>query len=467
MDSSESLQNPHVVIVPALGMGHLMPLLELSKRLASLHAISITLITVNCNLSPRQLPVAQNYFQHHSLPIHFIDLPEVQISPEKMKPVTLKTKVTQKSATFLENVLKNLLISSRISAFVTDMFNTAFLDVAAHCGIPSYIFSPSPATFLRLMFHFSDFDLQAEISDPVEIPGLPPMHLSELPSSLSDRSDPCYALFLYNCSNLRKAQGFIINTFRELDRPALETLEAAIKMPAVYPIGPVISQGVVNGENPPSDCLKWLDQQPDFSVIFISFGSEAILPPAQITELALGLEASGLRFMWVLRGGVLPQGFESHNAGRGFVVTGWAPQVSILSHSSTAAFVSHCGWNSSLESILFGVPIVAWPVQAEQKMNRLFLVKQLRVAIQVKMEEDGFVPREEVERAVREVMEAEEVRRKMKELQEGANSALRPQGSSHSSLLELLSQWKGGSSLLPCGQETGEDFEPSHTGVKL
>lgn len=451
MDYSVSEQNPHVVIVPALGMGHLLPVLEFSKRLVSFHAISVTLITLNCNLCPRQLSYAQNYLQQHSLPIHVIELPEAQIYPEKMKQVTLKTRVAKKSAALLETVLNNLLNSSSICAFVTDLFNTAFLDVAAHCGIPSYIFSPSPAVFLSLMFHVPELDSRGHILDPVEIPGLPPMHPTELPGSLSDRADPCYACFLYNCSNLRKAQGLIINTFRDLERPALEALETGVNMPAVYPIGPVISQGVVNGENPPSGCLEWLDRQPARSVIFVSFGSEAVLAPAQVTELALGLEASGLRFLWVLREGRLPQGFESRNAERGLVVTDWAPQVSVLSHPSTGAFVCHCGWNSSLESVWCGVPIVAWPIQAEQKMIRLLLVKQVGVAIQMKMEEDGFVPREEVERAVREVMEAKDVRRKMKELQDGADSALRPQGSSHSSLLTLVSLWKNGSSPLPCG----------------
>lgn len=123
-------------------------------------------------------------------------------------------------------------------------------------------------------------------------------------------------------------------------------------------------------------CLQWLDKQPDASVVFVSFGSVAVLSIPQIHEIALGLEASGQRFLLALRvppnpdnQPLLPELFEERTQERGVVLWGWAPQLWILSHPSLAGFVSHCGWNSSLESICRGVPLLTWPIQAEQAMN--------------------------------------------------------------------------------------------------
>ena len=146
---------------------------------------------------------------------------------------------------------------------------------------------------------------------------------------------------------------------------------------------------------------------------------------AHVTELTVGLEASGHRFLWVLRSPsssflsveetelsqLLPEGFESRTKDRGLVVASWAPQIPVLSHPSTGGFISHCGWNSTLESISHGVPIICWPLFAEQRMNRLLLVNELKAGIAAKMRRDGFVGREEVERAVRQLMEGEQGRR--------------------------------------------------------
>jgi len=123
-------------------------------------------------------------------------------------------------------------------------------------------------------------------------------------------------------------------------------------------------------------CLEWLDTQPDSSVVYVSFGSVAVLSVVQIQELVLGLEESGERFLLVLRPPhnpdnlpLLSEGFEERMKGRGFVHIGWAPQLYVLSHRALGGFLTHCGWNSTLESICRGVPMLTWPIQAEQAMN--------------------------------------------------------------------------------------------------
>ncbi|KAK9057722.1 hypothetical protein SSX86_022558 [Deinandra increscens subsp. villosa] len=125
--------------------------------------------------------------------------------------------------------------------------------------------------------------------------------------------------------------------------------------------------------------LEWLDKQAQDSVIYVAFGSTTSFSDEQIQELAIGLENSGQKFIWVLRdadkGDIfkgegrnieLPKGFEERLGGKGLVVREWAPQLELLAHIATGGFMSHCGWNSSIESISMGVPIAAWPMHSEQ-----------------------------------------------------------------------------------------------------
>nr|GEW87257.1 UDP-glycosyltransferase 88B1-like [Tanacetum cinerariifolium] len=180
----------------------------------------------------------------------------------------------------------------------------------------------------------------------------------------------------------------------------------------------------------------------------------------QLKEIAIGLERSGERFLWVVRdppsdddnksnsGGkelslesILPQGFLYRTKDKGLVVKNWAPQLAILNHDSVGGFVCHCGWNSTLEAMTAGVPIVAWPLYAEQKMNRVFLVQELKVALALKMSLDGFVTAEAVEEMVRELMEGVEgkmVRKRVLDIKVKAKSAMEDGGSSRVDFLTLI-----------------------------
>lgn len=231
----------------------------------------------------------------------------------------------------------------------------------------------------------------------------------------------------------------------------------------MYPIGPLIQTGSSDGADP-SECLKWLDNQPSGSVLFISFGSGGTLSYDQLIELALGLEMSRQKFLWVARApnvssnaaffsvqsqndplSFLPKGFLNRTKGQGIVVSSWAPQTKILAHGSTGGFLSHCGWNSTLESVVHGVPLIAWPLYAEQKMNAIMLADGLKVALRPKVNENGIVDRDEIGKVVKSLMEGEEgkkVRSRMEELKDAATKVLREDGSSTKSLSELVKKWK-------------------------
>ncbi|CAN0920269.1 UDP-glucosyltransferase 29 [Linum grandiflorum] len=180
--------------------------------------------------------------------------------------------------------------------------------------------------------------------------------------------------------------------------------------------------------------LKWLDAKQTSSTVFVSFGSEFFLTPDQIHEIAHGLELSGANFVWVMRFPLgdqkrpnsvteaLPLGFLDRVGEKGLVVQGWAPQQAILAHDSVGGFVSHCGWSSVMESMWYGVPIVAMPMQLDQPLNAR-LLEEIGVGVEVKREgRSGKVDRKEVGKVIREVVMVEKkenvVRRKAKEMSE-------------------------------------------------
>lgn len=298
----------------------------------------------------------------------------------------------------------------------------------------------------------------------MKIPGSIPVHGKDLLDPVQDKKDEAYKWLLHHAKRYSLAEGVMANSFMDLEPGPLKfLLEAKPGMPPVYPIGPLIKMdpGVENG----SECLTWLDDQPLGSVLFVSFGSGGTLSHDQLNELALGLEMSEQRFIWVVRSpnekiananffsvqsqndpfSFLPKGFVERTRGKGFVVSSWAPQAKILSHKSTGGFLTHCGWNSTLESVVNGVPLIAWPLYAEQKMNALMLADDVKVALKVKLSDKGLVEREKITYMVKSLMEGEEgkkLRHRMKTLKEAAAAVLSENGSSTKSLSELALKWK-------------------------
>lgn len=259
----------------------------------------------------------------------------------------------------------------------------------------------------------------------------------------------------------------MVNTFMGLEARAIKALhDHSHGRPPIYPIGPIVRTGSTNPIDG-HECKTWLDNQPSGSVLFVSFGSGGTLSHDQILELAMGLAMSGHRFILVVRypnndsadagyltdnGHVdphvfLPKGFMEMEGTKeqGLVVSTWAPQIQVLRHGSTGGFLSHCGWNSALESVVHGIPLMAWPLHAEQKMNALMLVEDLRVAMRPKANEHGIVGQDEVASVIKGLMEGEEgekLRSNMKHLKDAAANVLREDGSSTRALSELVFKWK-------------------------
>ncbi|KAL9397003.1 hypothetical protein Peur_011256 [Populus x canadensis] len=456
----------HVAILPSPGMGHLIPLVELAKRLVHQHNFSITfVIPTDGSTSKAQRSVLG------SLPsaIHSVFLPPVNLSdlPEDVKIETTISLTVARSLPSLRDVFRSLVDGgARVVALVVDLFGTDAFDVAREFNVSPYIFFPSTAMALSLFFYLPKLDEMVsceyrEMQEPVKIPGCLPIHGGELLDPTQDRKNDAYKWLLYHTKRYRMAEGVMVNSFMDLEKGALKALqEVEPGKPTVYPVGPLVNMDSSAGVEG-SECLRWLDDQPHGSVLFVSFGSGGTLSLDQITELALGLEMSGQRFLWVVRSpndevsnatffsvdshkdpfDFLPKGFSDRTKGRGLAVPSWAPQPQVLSHGSTGGFLTHCGWNSTLESVVNGVPLIVWPLYAEQKMNAWMLTKDIKVALRPKASENGLIGREEIANAVRGLMEGEEgkrVRNRMKDLKEAAARVLSEDGS----LSEVAHKWK-------------------------
>uniref|UniRef100_A0A0C9S6H7 TSA: Wollemia nobilis Ref_Wollemi_Transcript_14841_1648 transcribed RNA sequence n=1 Tax=Wollemia nobilis TaxID=56998 RepID=A0A0C9S6H7_9CONI len=193
-------------------------------------------------------------------------------------------------------------------------------------------------------------------------------------------------------------------------------------------------------------CLHWLDEQPPRCVLYVSFGSIAVKSQQQMHELALGLEACGYPFLWVLRSDIaqgrsmdLPEGFMERTKGRALIVS-WTPQLKVLSHHSVGGFLTHSGWNSTLEAICTGVPIIGWPCFFDQFINCRFARDVWKIGLDfdgVDADESKLVTKEEVENTVRNLMDGslgKELRQNVLKLKEAAAVAVKPGGSSYVNL---------------------------------
>lgn len=232
-----------------------------------------------------------------------------------------------------------------------------------------------------------------------------------------------------------RGNGYISNSCRSIEATFLDLLESdkellgGKKIWAVGPLNPVTLELVNNRQE--DKCLEWLDQQEVNSVLYISFGTTITLKDEEIKQLALGLEQSGIKFIWVLRAAddqedvkraqLLPNGFEERVKGMGMVVRDWAPQMKILGHSSTGGFLSHCGWNSCMESISMGVPMAIWAMKSDQPRNAVLITQVLKVGFVVREWEkrEELVSSSRISEVVKILMKSEEgneVRKRTEEL---------------------------------------------------
>lgn len=193
-------------------------------------------------------------------------------------------------------------------------------------------------------------------------------------------------------------------------------------------------------------CLKWLDERETDSVVYVSYGSFATLKEEQMEEVAQGIASSNCNFLWVVRDeedSKLPEDFKSKTSDRGLIIN-WCPQLDVLGHRAVACFMTHCGWNSTLEALTAGVPMIAMPWAIDQTNNAKFVEDVWKAGVRVKVNENGIVGREEIEHCIRQITteteKGKELRRNAMKWKELAKQAVSEGGSTDRNIEEFASK---------------------------
>ncbi|CAK7324835.1 unnamed protein product [Dovyalis caffra] len=473
-----------IVLYPSPGRGHLFSMVELGKLILKHHP-SISVTVMFSTLPTETISLDDPYFatvSNTKPSITFIHLPQVSLPPmTSFSPLDFVAsffELPELNNTNLHQTLLDLSKSSNIKALVIDFFCSAAYEFVSSrlSNIPIYFFFTSGASSLSLFLYMPTLDKNItkslkDLDILIDCHGIPKIPSKEMPLAMSDRSHKVYQYFVDTAKKMIKSAGLIINSFELLEPKALQAIQEGKctpndSVPSIFCVGPLLNSSETKTEH---DCLTWLDSQPSRSVLFLCFGSLGVFNSRQLKEMAIGLEKSGVRFLWVVRTplsdsqtiaiksstsskpcleSLLPEGFLDRTKDRGFIVNSWAPQVAILNHGSVGGFVTHCGWNSILEALCAGVPMIAWPLYAEQKMNRIFLVEEMKVALALReAKDDQFVNAVELEERVIELMNSkkgEAVRERAMQFSEGAMVAKSDRGSSSVAMAKLVDSFQLG-----------------------
>ncbi|QCE09159.1 UDP-glycosyltransferase 92A1 [Vigna unguiculata] len=434
-------EKEEVLLFPFMAQGHIIPFLALALHLEKTQKYHITI--VNTSLNIRKL--------RSSLPPNSsITLSEIPFTPSQHGlppntentdaiPYNLVIRLIQASTTLkpaFTNLLRSILVQNknRKLLVIADIFFGWTAAVAKELGAFHVIFSGCGGYGLACYYSLW-LNLPHRRVDPAQeyftLPDFPEardIHRTQLPNNIAeaDGSDAWSLFQQKNLSGWVDSDGVLFNTVREFDSVGLGYFKRKLNRP-VWAIGPILfagsgSRGKGGGINPKL-CTEWLDAKPFKSVIFVCFGSMNTISASQMMELGKALERCGKSFIWVVRPPIgfdinsefredewLPEGFVERvrESGKGLVVRDWAPQLEILSHSAVSVFLSHCGWNSVLESLSQGVPILGWPMAAEQFFNCKLLEEEVGVCVEVARGKSCEVKCEDIAEKIGLVMEETE-----------------------------------------------------------
>ncbi|CAI0440082.1 unnamed protein product [Linum tenue] len=457
-----------LIMIPIPAIGHLPPVFEFSKRLISqTNRLSVTIVLIRTPFAP-EIESFSDSLAASCDPdrIKFIRVSGPNIPPlESIKsahtffPQFLDSQKDAVREALLADRAKQSgsSVSTVVVGVVADILTTAVVEeVGRELEAPTYLFFPSCGAVLSMLLSFpAEFQPTVAAGDPdgeIFFPGFV-NHVPHrmLPATILDEEG--YAALNEHVGRFREVKGILLNSYEELEAHAVESLVGNSLLPPVFCVGPVLDlkgQGKLGKTSSSIEkIMTWLDDQPESSVVFLCFGTMGRFGGDQVGEIARGLERSGHRFLWALRRppsdyddltNILPEGFSDRTVGNGRVV-GWVPQKAVLAHKAVGGFVSHCGWNSILESLWFGVQVAVWPMYAEQQLNAFQLVVELGLATEIKIsnrmtgDDKDIVSATEVERGIKRLMEegVEERRAKLKKISEIARKTLMDGGSSFTS----------------------------------
>ncbi|PWZ32978.1 UDP-glycosyltransferase 88B1 [Zea mays] len=469
------------VLYPVGGVGHIGPMTQLAKAFLH-HGYDVTMVLIEPPIKSTDSGagfIERVAASNPSITFHILPpTPAPDVASSTKHPFLLILELMRQYNDKLESFLRSI-PRERLHSLVIDLFCTHAIDVATRLGVPVFKFFASGAGTLAIFTQLpallaGRLTGLKELGDkPLQFLGVPPMPASHLATSLLESpEDELCRTSMEILERNAGTHGVLVNTFESLEQQALQALRDPLcvpgqALPPVYPIGPLVGTATGRqeggGGGPRHECLAWLDAQPERSVAFLCWGSKGALPKEQLKETAVGLERCGQRFLWVVRtpagsdgpgryweqraeadlDALLPEGFVERTKGRGLVVTSWAPQVDVLNHPATGVFVTHCGWNSTLEAIAAGVPMLCWPLAgAEQRMNKVFITEDMGVGMEMEGYVTGLIKAEEIEGKLRLALESEEgtrLKKRALQLKKETEEAMEDGGSSEAAFLRFLS----------------------------
>ncbi|CAN6214622.1 unnamed protein product [Urochloa humidicola] len=486
----------HFVFVPLMFQGHLIPAVDTALLLAT-HGALVSIVVTPSNAG--RVRPAVDAAQKSGLHVRLLELP-IDLAAEGLPdgaddvdkvPPDLWTNYFRALGGLRAPIERRLRADDAATTpyptcLVADFCHPWARELAASLSVPRLCFFSMCAFCLLCQHNVERFGAYDGVEDPNElvvVPGLEKkVQVSRAQAPGFFRNSPGFEKFADVVEQvLTEADGIVTNSFVEMEPEYVAGYAEARRM-KVWTVGPVSlyhqriggasatvaargNTAAIGGD----ECLRWLDGKEPGSVVYVSFGSVAYAEPKQVVELGLGLEASGHPFIWVVKNAdqhgddvtEFLRELEARVAGRGLLIRGWAPQVLILSHAAVGSFVTHCGWNSTMEAVAAGLPVVAWPHFADQFLNAKFAVEVLGIGVDVGVTEpvmyrmdqkEIVVGREEVEKAVRSVMdggeEGEERRRRARAVAAKARVAVEEGGSSHGNLLDLIKTFEVGTGCL-------------------
>ncbi|KAI3984449.1 hypothetical protein MKX01_031073 [Papaver californicum] len=442
----------NVLVLPLPVQGHINPILQFSKRLVS-KGIKVTLFTtVFASKSVKTgagsvsvVPFSDGYDETGLTKLSGDDY------MDKFKDAVQRH--------LPELIEKQERLGCPIRWLVYDSVIPWVLPLAKEHGLLGAVFYTQSSSVNAIYYQVS----KGLIPTPVEgltqsVPGLPLLEPHELPSFVyKPESYPAIlATVLDQFSNIDEADCLLFNTYDKLEEEAVNWM-AKQSHTRMITIGPTLPSFYLDKRledndyglhlfTPNSDtCMKWLDTKEVASVVYISFGSLAALGEEQMEEIAWGIRNSNYHFLWVVRASEedkLPKNFVEETSERGLVTT-WCRQLEVLAHTAVGCFVTHCGWNSTLEALSLGVPMVAMPQWTDQTTNAKFIEDVWRVGIRAKTDDNGMINRQKVGESIKEIMEGEkreEIKLNSIRLQELALAAVDEGGSSDKNIEEFASK---------------------------
>ncbi|CAA2983084.1 beta-D-glucosyl crocetin beta-1,6-glucosyltransferase-like [Olea europaea subsp. europaea] len=410
-----------ILMFPWLGYGHITPYLELAKKLTTRNFV-ICLCSTPANLSCIKQKISEKFAQTIQLvSLHLPTLPGLPPHLHTTNGLPLDLMPTLKVAfDMAEPEFANILSSIKPDLLIYDFLQPWAPLAASVQNIPAVEFITSSSTMTSFMFHYFK-------KPGIEFP-FPNIYFREYESKLLNKllacaSDP-QEKNRASEGVARSCKIVLIKGARKTEAKYIDYVTELVGKKFV-PAGLLVQEPSLDNEN--SEIIEWLNKKEKKSTVFVSFGSEYFLSKQDTEEIAHGLELSNINFIWVVRfpKGVehkleetLPKGFLEIVRGRGLVIEGWAPQLKILGHENIGGFLSHCGWNSVLESMHFGVPIIALPMHLDQPINARF-VEDIGVGVEVVRDSKGQLHRERLAEVIKQVVmekSGESVREKADEI---------------------------------------------------